>query len=273
MTEPEAPDGYVTFVARHLATLRTESDRLTGDRGVGDEIYSDVLSAVAARWRWLELLRTRLHRTAVADVYLRRTLVARAKRWRDEQLYPVEVSAAPPRPHWAARIDAVAVPAERWDAAPRDLDRRRRWRRRPDGPPEARPVDVSAVSAPPIVPAEPPLVPAAPWPARGAVPWPAPGAAPGAAPWPAPGAAPWPAPSGRHHDAGPTARWRTGGRVSLGLRQAAFLSPEHRAPAPIAEAAIAWWHAYEATRRRRRVGLAAGLVLLFTALTQIAMRH
>ena len=251
--EPEAPPDYVTFVGRHIATLRTESDRLTGDIGHGEEIYAEALSDVAARWRWFELLRTRMGRPAVADHYLRRTLDARAKRWRDEQLYPVEVSAAPPRPHWAARIDAVAVPAGRWDAAPRDPDRRRRWRRRPDGPPEARPVDVSAASAPPLVPAEPPLVPAA--------------------SWPAPGAAPWPAPSGRHHDAGPTARWRTGGRVSLGLRQAAFLSPEHRAPAPIAEAAIAWWHAYEATRRRRRVGLAAGLVLLFTALTQIAMRH
>ena len=102
--EPEAPPDYVTFVGRHIATLRTESDRLTGDIGHGEEIYAEALSDVAARWRWFELLRTRLGRPAVADHYLRRTLDARAKRWRDEQPYPVEVRAirpvsdpAPPR--------------------------------------------------------------------------------------------------------------------------------------------------------------------------------
>lgn len=164
--EPEAPPDYVTFVGRHIATLRTESDRLTGDIGHGEEIYAEALSDVAARWRWFELLRTRLGRPAVADHYLRRTLDARAKRWRDEQPYPVEVRAIRP----------VSDPA----------------------PPRRR----------------------------------------------------------QFHS-------------SLGLRQAAFLAPEHHAPAPVAEAAIAWWHAYEAHRRRRRVLIAVAVLLLFTAMANL----
>lgn len=245
MTEPEAPDGYVRFVERHLAALRTESERLTGERGQGTEIYPDALADVAARWRWLER-----RRPAVADAFLRRTLVARARRWRDEQLYPVEVSAAAPRPGWAAEVEAVPVPAEPWDASPRDPDRR--WRRRYEGgPDEGRTVDVSAAAPPPLV----PLDPTGPPPAGPAGPDRRPDAG-----------------GGRRGDPadGPAARWRTGGRVSLGLRQAAFLSPEHRAPAPVAEAAIAWWHAYEAQRRRRRVALAVGLFLAFTALANVA---
>jgi hypothetical protein len=170
-TEPEAPPDYVDFVGRHIGTLRTESDRLTGDIGKGEEIYAEALADVAARWQWLELLRTRLGRPTVADEYLHRTLAARARRWRDEQPYPVEVRAIRPEPA---------------------------------GPP---------------------------------------------------------APLARR----PLAR-------SLGFRQAAFLAPEHHAPAPIAEAAIAWWHAYEAQRRRRRVALAVVLFLLFTALANVASR-
>jgi hypothetical protein len=166
--EPEAPPDYVTFVGRHIATLRTESDRLTGDIGKGEEIYAEALSDVAARWRWFELLRTRLGWTAVADHYLRRTLDARAKRWRDEQPYPVEVRA----------IRSV------------------------------------------------------------------------------------------HDPTPPSPRYRPAYR-SLGLRQAAFLAPEHHAPAPVAEAAIAWWHAYVAHRRRRRVLIAVAVVLLFTAMANL----
>jgi hypothetical protein len=164
--EPEAPPDYVTFVGRHIATLRTESDRLTGDIGHGEEIYAEALSDVAARWRWFELLRTRLGRPAVADHYLRRTLDARAKRWRDEQPYPVEVRA----------IRSVSDPA----------------------PPRRRQL-----------------------------------------------------------------------HSTLGLRQAAFLAPEHHPPAPVAEAAIAWWHAYEAHRRRRRVLIAVAVLLLFTAMANL----
>jgi hypothetical protein len=170
-TEPEAPPGYVDFVGRHLGRLRTESDRLTGDLGKGEEIYPEALTAVAARWRWLELLRTRLGRPAVADAYLHRTLTARAQRWRDEQPYPVEVRAVRPEPA-----------------------------------------------------------------------------------------------------AAPAARYRRPRARSLGYRQAAFLAPEQHAPAPVAEAAIAWWHAYEAQRRRRRVALVVALFLLLTALTNLASR-
>ncbi len=50
-------------------------------------------------------------------------------------------------------------------------------------------------------------------------------------------------------------------------RQAPYLTPDHRAGA-VAEAAVAWWHAYEVRRRRRLVTMAVvvalGLVMLFS---------
>jgi hypothetical protein len=161
---PEAPAGYVSFVSRHLSDLRTESARLVGDDARGEEIYPEALADVAARWRWYELMRTRLGRPSGADDYLRRVLETRAQKWRDEQVYPVEVV--------VTRADGISP-------------------------------------LPPI-------------------------------------------------------------RISLGLRQAAFLSPGRLLPTAIAEAAIAWWHAYEATRRRRRVALAVAVGLVFAALYNLA---
>jgi hypothetical protein len=195
----EAPDDYVSFVDRHLPDLRTESARLAGDPACGDEIYPEALADVAARWQWLELLRTRLGRAGVADEYLRRTLETRAQRWRDDQVYPVEVV--------VTRADAG------WPPAP--------FTGRPAAPPAG-------------------------------------------------GRSPYaPPPAGSAGSAG-TARPP---RVSLGLRQAAFLGPTRQFPAAIAEAAIAWWHAYEVQRRRRRVLAATLAVLLFAALYNIATTH
>jgi hypothetical protein len=185
----EAPEAYVSFVDRHLGDLRTESARLAGDPTHGDEIYPEALADVAARWQWLELMRTRLGRAGVAEEYLRRTLATRAQRWRDDQIYPVEVVVT------------------RADGGP------------PPGP----------FTGPP-----------------------APRSAGGRSPY-----APPPAGSARP-------------RASLGLRQAAFLSPARELPAAIAEAAIAWWHAYEVQRRRRRVLVATVAVLVFVALYNVA---
>jgi hypothetical protein len=49
-------------------------------------------------------------------------------------------------------------------------------------------------------------------------------------------------------------------RSTAGARQARFLTPARTASGALAEAAIAWWHAYEAHRRRI---LITALVLLF----------
>ena len=56
----EAPAGYIAFVARHLEPLRRDAARVVGDEEDADRLYPDVLADVAARWGWLELLRTRL---------------------------------------------------------------------------------------------------------------------------------------------------------------------------------------------------------------------
>jgi hypothetical protein len=180
----------VSFVDRHLPDLRTESARLAGDPVHGDEIYPEALADVAARWQWLELMRTRLGRAGVAEEYLRRTLATRAQRWRDDQVYPVEVV--------VTRADGG------WPPAPFT------------GPPTPR------------------------------------------------------SSGGRSPYAPPPAGFARPPRVSLGLRQAAFLSPARQLPAAIAEAAIAWWHAYEVQRRRRRVLVAAVTVLVFVALYNVA---
>jgi len=188
---PEAPDGYVSFVDRHLVALRTESAQVAGDAYRGEEIYPEVLSDVAARWRWLELLATRFGRPCAADDYLRQVLSDRTRRWRAAQIYEVDMV--------VLRGDAAVTP-------------------------------------------EPAPMPPAPF--------------TGGAASPASGAL------ARYRRTGP-------GRSSVGLKQAKFLSPLRRPPAPVAEAAIAWWHAYEAHRRRKRVAFLVLAIFVLAALTNL----
>ena len=104
---PEPPAEYVAFVSHHLATLPDEAARLVGDERHADEIYPEALADVAARWSWFDLLRD----VAGPDSrsrYLRRSLAQRAKRWRDEQPYPVEVQVLAPVP------SAPRAPAPVW---------------------------------------------------------------------------------------------------------------------------------------------------------------
>ncbi|MEV4622029.1 hypothetical protein AB0J74_25385 [Asanoa sp. NPDC049573] len=180
----EAPDGYVSFVDRHLVTLRFESAQLAGDAWHAEEIYPEVLSDVAARWRRLQLLAKWFGRPAAADDYLRQVLSDRAKRWRAEQIYEVEM---------------VVLKAEPVVEAPR--------------------------------------------------------AETGKAPTQSAGLA-------RYRRTSP-------GRSSLGLKQARFLSPLRRPPTPRAEASIAWFHAYEAYRRRKRVAVVIALILAMAALMNL----
>jgi len=181
--EAEAPDGYVSFVDRHLVSLRFESAQLAGDAWHAEEIYPEVLSDVAARWQWLELLSKWFGRPGAADDYLRQVLSTRAKRWRAEQIYEVEMV--------VLRADAVAEPVVETPKAATSSAGLARYR-------------------------------------------------------------------------------RTGaGRSSIGLKQARFLSPLRRPPTPIAEATIAWFHAYEAYRRRKRVAAVIGLILVLAALLNL----
>src|ERR671921_87169 len=82
----EPAPGYRRFVERHFEALRRDARRLAGE-GNGpdvDELCADVLTDVALRWRWFELLRVRLRRSDPAEAYLPVALARRIARWRPE---------------------------------------------------------------------------------------------------------------------------------------------------------------------------------------------
>jgi len=94
----EPPDDFVEFVTAHLAGLQREAVRLTGGSEQADEIYPAVLSDVAGHWRRLRW-RNRLAGRDTAGEFLVRRLAARAKQWREDQIYEVEVQLLrPPAP-------------------------------------------------------------------------------------------------------------------------------------------------------------------------------
>ena len=165
-TEP--PAEYVAFVARHLTPLRLDSARVAGDADSADELSGGVLTAVAIRWWWLELLRTRLGRSRAAEEFLDRAFAQESGR-RDADPFGDET---------------LQIEVSAWTPVDRD-----------DGPPPERRVLVSnAVRLAPLL-----------------------------------------------------------------------LREERRLPGPVCEAAIAWWHAYEA-RRRQRILAVVGIGLLLLAL-------
>jgi hypothetical protein len=88
--DDQPPGDFVTFVAVHLGDLQREAARLTGGDRPADEIYPDALADVAGHWRRLRW-RRRLTRKDEAGRYLRQRLASRAKQWRDDQIYDVEV--------------------------------------------------------------------------------------------------------------------------------------------------------------------------------------
>jgi hypothetical protein len=189
----EPPPGYVSFVARHLELLRRDAAGVVGDERDADLLYPDVLTDVAGRWAWLELLRTRLGRPTAADVYLGQAFARRSQRW------------------YADRSDATDFEV---------------WTEHDVWPDEARPIVVWSDPA---------------WEAeRSGALW---------------------AEAPRTVQVQPV-------RTSVAVRLAPFVRPAKRAVAgPMAEATIAWWHAYEAYRRRRIVGV---FVVLFLVIAMMA---
>jgi hypothetical protein len=105
--DDEPPGDFVTFVAVHLTELQREAARLTGGPQHADEVYPEVLADVAGHWRRLRL-RRRLSRRETAGAYLSARLAARAKQWRDDQVYDVEVQLLRP-PVAAARTASIAL--------------------------------------------------------------------------------------------------------------------------------------------------------------------
>jgi hypothetical protein len=98
--EDEPPADFVVFVARHLTALKDEAARLTGGDRHADELYPVVLTDVAGHWRRLRW-RCRLRSPDSATAFLARRLAARSKQWREDQIYPVEVSVGSAATTWA----------------------------------------------------------------------------------------------------------------------------------------------------------------------------
>ncbi|GAA1592257.1 hypothetical protein [Actinoplanes couchii] len=92
----EPPPDYLAFVARHHHALRAEAHRLTGGAPAHEEIYLSVLTDLATRWRRLRLL----NRT---EPYARERLTRRTARWREDQVYEVQVRVLPPASPSASR--------------------------------------------------------------------------------------------------------------------------------------------------------------------------
>jgi hypothetical protein len=131
--DDQPPRDFLDFVAVHLADAQREAAVLVGDSAHADEIYPAAFSDVAIRWRRLRLQR-RLRRRwtptagdpAVKTLY--RRLAMRAKHWRDEQIYDVDVqvlrmapagyAAAPGRASVALRRAAVLPDTARRQVRP-----------------------------------------------------------------------------------------------------------------------------------------------------------
>lgn len=135
----EPPPEYVAFVRRHLESLRHDAADVVSDEHNADELYPAVLTDVAVRWGWLELLRTRLGRPGACETYLDRAFARRSQRWHSGQAHtdqpqtqespPVEIQvwsdevprpapAVPVRSSVALRIAPHVGRSARFEAGP-----------------------------------------------------------------------------------------------------------------------------------------------------------
>ncbi|GGK85593.1 hypothetical protein GCM10012284_19840 [Mangrovihabitans endophyticus] len=102
--DEEPPREFVAFVAVHLRAAQREAARLTGGPQHAHEISGQALADVGLHWRRLAWW-NRLSRRDGRPHYLDRRLAIRARHWRADQIYPVEVqvgpaaNGGPARPH------------------------------------------------------------------------------------------------------------------------------------------------------------------------------
>lgn len=132
----EPAPGYRRFVERHFEALRRDACRLAGDGPSVDEVCTDVLTDVALRWRWFELLRVRLRRRDPAGEYLGVALARRIARWSPDTSVDVtvEVHVEP-----ASERSTGGWPAVSWYPDRYAVD--------PDPPADLRPAAPAATSA------------------------------------------------------------------------------------------------------------------------------
>ena len=118
LMDDEAPPEFLAFVAARLDMLRSEAGRLTGGARPADEVAMAVLVDLAGHWRGLTVLGRLLHRN-LAGEYLDRRLTVRTRQWREDQVYPVEVTVLrdttwdPPPPRILERPEREPAPPER----------------------------------------------------------------------------------------------------------------------------------------------------------------
>lgn len=129
----EAPPEYVAFVARHLAELRRDAEQVCEQDA--DHLCTQVLTDVAQRWRWLELLRNAFGMRRAGESYLRTALQRRSqlRTLEEGDLVPVQVWSEdapwrapdyrpapppPPRSSAALRMAPMVRPEPRHEAVP-----------------------------------------------------------------------------------------------------------------------------------------------------------
>ncbi|WP_245888975.1 SigE family RNA polymerase sigma factor [Glycomyces artemisiae] len=99
MSEPSAPPGapptrqgeFEDFVRARSRSLCASAYLLTGDRGLAEDLVQDALARTWRAWK-------RLHRTANAEAYTRRTMYhLHVSRWRRTKVAEIAVDAVPER--------------------------------------------------------------------------------------------------------------------------------------------------------------------------------
>jgi hypothetical protein len=98
--DDEPPPEFIAFAATHVDDLRMEAHRLVGGDPEGTHLYLDVLADVAGHWRRLRFWSRLTGRDAAAD-YLRHRLHVRSGRWREDQIYEVDVRVVTPHYYYA----------------------------------------------------------------------------------------------------------------------------------------------------------------------------
>lgn len=110
----EAPADYVAFVDRRLPELCVRVAREVPAPGRA-ELLAEVLSALAGRWLLLRAATVLLRRPVLTERFLDRAVPRAGRRWRERQIYPVDlvVWETPETVAAAIRVPRVSVALRR----------------------------------------------------------------------------------------------------------------------------------------------------------------